>query len=294
MPTSVNDSLPTVDERIVNAAKIIGGSGIRQTVFQRVYFGKQKLKTVKEIAKSTGLQEKVVLGAGKHLADNGVIAQTKIPKKGTAYGKDKFCASHYRKILDYAKKPTKLVKAKRELRGGSVTNININQQGVRIRVKQITCDDVDNFKLVRRINVAVKRKIPEKQFKYGIAKLARQSGDFTDWGGEPNDLYTSKIKIRGQRMPMAFAFKGPATKGKLTPGKLGKNGDQIQRLLASPADVFFVQYHDQIDESVVAQMQKLAVANSVMNNKLVLYGVIDGDDTNRLISAYPKQFKVKD
>jgi hypothetical protein len=93
---------------------------------------------------------------------------------------------------------------------------------------------------------------------------------------------------------MAFAFKGPATKGKLTPGKLGKNGDQIQRLFGSAADVFFVQYHDQIDESVVEQMKRLAIANSVTEDKLVMYGVVDGDDTNRLIAAYPKQFKIKD
>jgi hypothetical protein len=84
------------------------------------------------------------------------------------------------------------------------------------------------------------------------------------------------------------------SKGTLTPGKLGKNGDQIQRLFESPADVFFVQYHGQIDESVVHQMKKMAIANSVMEDKQIWYGVIDGDDTNRLLAAYPKQFKVKD
>ncbi|NGX96094.1 MAG: hypothetical protein G4V63_12980, partial [Candidatus Afipia apatlaquensis] len=80
----------------------------------------------------------------------------------------------------------------------------------------------------------------------------------------------------------------------LTPKKLGKNGDQIQRLFNSPADVFFVQYHDQIDESVVEQMKRFAIANSVTENKLVMFGVIDGDDSNRLIAAYPKQFEIKD
>jgi hypothetical protein len=112
--------------------------------------------------------------------------------------------------------------------------------------------------------------------------------------GEPNDLYTSKIRVHGQRKAMAFAFKGPPTTGKLTPKKLGKNGDQIQRLFNSPADVFIVQYHSQIDESVVEQMKRFAIANSVTENKQVWFGVIDGDDTNRLISAFPKQFKIKD
>ena len=87
---------------------------------------------------------------------------------------------------------------------------------------------------------------------------------------------------------------GPATTGKLTPKKLGKNGDQIQRLFNSPADVFIVQYHSQIDESVVDQMKRFAIANSVTENKQVWFAVIDGDDTNRLISAFPKQFKITD
>jgi len=163
-----------------------------------------------------------------------------------------------------------------------------------IRVKQITCEDLDELAKVRKVKVAVARKIPERKFKYGIAKLAKQSGNFDDWGGEANDLYTSKIHVRGRRYAMAFAFKGPATTGKLTPKKLGKNGDQIQRLFGSPADVFFVQYHDQIDESVVEQMKRFAIAASVTENKLVMFGVIDGDETNRLIAAYPKAFEIKD
>src|SRR6266852_1195312 len=38
----------------------------------------------------------------------------------------------------------------------------------------------------------------------------------------------------------------PATTGPLVPGKMGKNGDQIQRLFGSPAQVFFVQYEEEI------------------------------------------------
>ena len=54
------------------------------------------------------------------------------------------------------------------------------------------------------------------------------------------------------------ALKGPAKKGALVPGMMGKNGDQIQRLFNSSADVFFVQYEGEIAESVVEQMEKLA------------------------------------
>jgi hypothetical protein len=32
----------------------------------------------------------------------------------------------------------------------------------------------------------------------------------------------------------------------------------------------------------------------VTENKQVYFGVIDGDDTNPLLAAYPKQFGIKD
>ena len=40
---------------------------------------------------------------------------------------------------------------------------------------------------------------------------------------------------------------------------MGKNGDQIQRLvLECPADVFLVQYWNAIDDSVLEQLEKFA------------------------------------
>ena len=41
-------------------------------------------------------------------------------------------------------------------------------------------------------------------------------------------------------------------------------------------------------------MKRFAIAYSVTENKQVFFGVIDGDDTDRLIAAFPKAFKVKD
>lgn len=79
----------------------------------------------------------------------------------------------------------------------------------------------------------------------------------------------------------------------MTPAKLGKNGDQIQRLFLSPADVFIVQYHDQIGQAVVEQMKAFATINSVHEGKQVWYGVINGDDTRRLLAAYPNKFGLK-
>jgi len=88
----------------------------------------------------------------------------------------------------------------------------------------------------------------------------------------------------------AFAFKGKGKKGVLKPKDFGKNGDQISRLFQMDAQVFVLQYWGQLDQSVYELMRSLAVARSALNQQRVDFGVVDGDDTQRLISAYPKCF----
>ena len=100
--------------------------------------------------------------------------------------------------------------------------------------------------------------------------------------------------IDGKRRATAFAFKGKATKGILTPKKLGKRGDQIQMLFRAPAEIFLVQYWGQIDESVIEQMKNFAIAKSVLEERRIYYGAIDGKDTLRIIDAYPDYFALSD
>jgi predicted mannosyl-3-phosphoglycerate phosphatase (HAD superfamily) len=84
--------------------------------------------------------------------------------------------------------------------------------------------------------------------------------------------------------------KGKGMKGIMIPGKMGKRGDQVQRLFRSSAEVFLVQYWSQIDESTVELMTNLARSKSAADMKKIYYGVIDGQDTMRLIRAYPECF----
>ena len=71
---------------------------------------------------------------------------------------------------------------------------------------------------------------------------------------------------------------------------MGKNGDQIQRLFRCPADVFIVQYWREIDDSVQEQMIQFAQLRSYFENRTIWYGIIDGDDSNKLMLAYPARF----
>lgn len=51
-----------------------------------------------------------------------------------------------------------------------------------------------------------------------------------------------------------------------------------------------MQYWDQIDESVIDQMADSAKLKSLAGDKKIYYGVIDGQDSNRIIKAYPSVF----
>ena len=172
-------------------------------------------------------------------------------------------------------------------------NVNINLPRQKIKVVNITIDDIKSFKEVRKINDKNLgyTSISEKIFKKGVAKILGEKGDFKDWGGENHDLISTRLYIKDTRKTAAFAFKGPGKKGKLTPGKMGKNGDQIQRLAkCKAADVIMVQYWGQIDDSVIEQLGDLAKIKSYMEDRTIWYGIIDGEDSTRLIKAYPKEF----
>lgn len=131
--------------------------------------------------------------------------------------------------------------------------------------------------------------MPESKIKAGLQKIIGENHTFKDWGGEKNDLYTNKLRYKGKRRTAAFALKGKATKGTLTPSKMGKNGDQIARLVGSTAEMFFVVYHGKIDESVVSQLEAFALGKA-LSGKPIYYATIDGDDLNRLYQAYESYF----
>jgi hypothetical protein len=133
--------------------------------------------------------------------------------------------------------------------------------------------------------------ISEDDFKRGVQSIIGEIGTFKDWGGEKSDLYSTRLRVSGKRRAAAFAFKGPGQKGRLVLGRMGKNGDQALRLFQEEADVFIVQHWREIDSSVIDLMRRLAVAKSATNGQPLWYGVIDGQDSERLRLAYPSKFK---
>lgn len=290
---SVSDSRSNAPEQIEFAVQKIGRSVIRRRVFEEVYRGKKSPKTVEEISEALGVQQKNVLDAGKTLSNNSIIKQVKLDKK-TAYAKDPFFASHKTQILKYVEHPERLKSLstkRRPIVTVKLETINIPRR--LINAKRLFIDDIASLKPTVKIGtapVADLTKISEDKFKKGIQKLIGETGTFTDWGGEINDLLTTRVIFKAQRIQTAFAFKGPGKRGILKPSNFGKNGDQIQRLFKSPADLFIVQYWAQIDLAVIEQVESFSKLKSVMDNQKVFFCIIDGQDTQRIVDSNPMLF----
>jgi len=294
MPISVSDARSNSNDQVAHAVKVLGKSLQRLKVFKAIYRGKKTIKYVFEISQATGMPKKRVLEEGRILADNGIIKQIRQAGQ-TAYEKDRFYAGRKDEILKYVRNPKAFAKLPTKTRPkiDRQGNIVIRFDKKRVHTRHITIEDIDSFSKV--VGIRIERgayvPMPELRFKKGIKKILGETGKFQDWGGERNDLYTTRLRLFKSRMPTAFAFKGKGTSGILTPKKMGAKADQIQRLFKSAAQVFILQYWGQIDESVIEQMIAFAGAKSATEVDTIYYGVIDGDDSNRLIKAYPSAFR---
>lgn len=295
MVQKVADTRANLNENIIHAAKILGRSEDRKAVFSAIYRGRNNHWTATQISKVTGLRRVRVLQEGGKLAGNEIVTQLKVGKD-VAYSKDKTLAHHKAKILRLAGNPKAQSKVPTKQNPKGSTTVHIRLSKATPRPKEITVDDVASFKAVRNVTETIRGlrldKVREDRIKTAFKHVIGETHDFRDWGGERSDLFTTKLRVKSKRQSAAFAFKGKGTTGELTPKKMGKNGDQIERLFTSNASVFFVVYHGKIADSILGQMRAFALGKS-MSGHSVSFGVIDGDDLNRLYQAYPKQFKPK-
>jgi hypothetical protein len=293
MPVNVSDFRANPNENLRHAAQTIGRSKGRRTLFDAIYHGKKKVKTVPDLMARTGLSHKQVLIAGNQLAANQIVEQVKVDGR-VAYKKDETLSHHKKRILDLVDHPEKKDRypTKQEPRVAHQTvTYKVGVARSNPQPQEITVDDIEAFAAVREVasGTVDLSKTRESLVKAFLNRIVGEKDEFTDWGGEKNDIYTSRLRFRGVRRTAAFALKGRATKGTLTPGKMGKNGDQVARLFASEATVFFVVYHSKVDQSIHEQMRAYGIARALTGNR-VYYCVIDGTDLARLAAAYADEF----
>lgn len=291
MPIDVSDSASNPNDQIAHAANVLGRSKHRAAVFAELHRGKKRIKTATEVANRIKLPRKRVLEEGIKLVHKHIVEPTKVNGE-VAYKRRGFYYANKAKILALAANPRKLKQyaTKYTHKGGVVQRITIHKS--LIKTRQITIADIDSFSRSRKVRShASALTMVESTFKKGVQAIIGEGGRFKDWGGETSDLLTTRLKMAGKRTPAAFAFKGKGLRGTLVPGRMGKNGDQIQRLFIEDASVFLVQYGGQIAGSVTQLMAQLAQAKSATTGRRILYGVIDGADSARLVAAYPAKFK---
>jgi hypothetical protein len=288
----VSDSLSNAEEQIERAAKTIGRGTIRPRVFEAIYYHKTRIKTVSAIMRRMGLERMQVLQNGRHLVKNGIAKAAK--KDGeTAYEMIDFYHTHKRRILKYAANPRKLADLPTKRKNSVSVTVEMNGRGAaRPKAVAVTVDDLDSFSAVRAVKPDgyIPDTISEEKFKRGVQAILGERAEWKDWGGELADLVSTRVVYKGARIGAVFAFKGPGQRGPLVPGKMGKNGDQIQRMYILDGRLFVVQYVGEVKPSIYDLMQSLAVAKSAATGDTIYYAVIDGTDSYRLLRAYPTSF----
>lgn len=295
----VNDSQSNRPELITGAVEAIGRSVAKRKVFEAIYKHKKRTRSVAEIAAMTRLGRTRVLQVGGELAGDHIVNQTKKDNR-VAYTQKQFYQRNKRKILKLLDKPGRAsrIPTKRNI------SVSVKATGVKAAkvsqpqalIQHITIDDIDSFAKVRKVRSSAKRlpsAMSERQFNDGVKAIIGEPGTFKDWGGETSDLFSTRIQLKGKRKRVAFGFKGPGLTVALVPSRLGKNGDQMERLFSEPADIFLVQHWRDIMPSVLRMMKVFAVDKAASTAKPVYYGVIDGHDSNRLRLAYPSKFRAR-
>ncbi|MGH6804499.1 MAG: hypothetical protein ACREC3_14205 [Methyloceanibacter sp.] len=297
MSVAVADRSSNKNEQIEQAAELIGRSKTRARIFRAIYTGKRRVKTIDELMAATGLARIAALDAGRALHAADLVHQTRVDSR-TAYEKIPFFQQHRDRILRLAGDPVARASLPTK-RGPHVgtrpvhLSIRLSTPRKTLKARRVSIDDIGSFSRVKqRLDSPPFVKMPETRFKHGVAKVLGERGDFKDWGGELRDLSSTRLVLDGGRRSAAIAFKGPGTSGRLTPAKMGKNGDQILRLARCPAEVFLVQYWGQIDDAILEHLEKLIHLKSVLEGRKLWYGIVDGTDSARLIRAYPQAFGV--
>jgi hypothetical protein len=290
----LGSNLPENLERWSNALK---GLGAKLDVWKVIYSGKRKHWTAKEISsKLKGkISPKRVTEVGKQLLGDGLVDKVR-GSHPIVYEKIDDVHHHKRHILTlvYSKAKREALHTKR-----SRTHVTVNVKHAKVKhdeAVEITIDDIDQFKRARPLNKSNQKPLsplPESRFKRGLQRLFHDHGVHKDHGAEIDDFFTSQLRMEGKRYSAAFALKGPGAGVKiLEPGKWGKQGTQIQRLVQAPARVFLLQSELQIGEYSIDQLKKLTEHKANQENRKLFYGYIDMHDSTRLRRAYPEAFRI--
>lgn len=142
--------------------------------------------------------------------------------------------------------------------------------------------DVDFSSRLTKADLTVLKDVPEETVKRAFAEILGEPDVPKDWGGEQYDLWTTHLFVERQMLTAAVMFKGPAKFSPMTIKSLGEQGDQIDRLADTPADVLVVQHCHSITSRVANMLR--AYASDFRRPRRYL--LIDGYDTIRILRHF--------
>jgi predicted NACHT family NTPase len=158
-------------------------------------------------------------------------------------------------------------------------------------------EDIDSFSRVREVSAPEVAhllqkggylNISEEDVQVALEQILNEPYHKKDWGGEYNDLYSANVIINEMRTASAFLLKGNGLKKRVMEIKdCGQNGDQLVRLIESPALLFVVQFVGNISESVIKDIEG-KVSELRGRGKPAYFCILNGQDTARLLYAYGK------
>jgi len=149
---------------------------------------------------------------------------------------------------------------------------------------------VDEFTLAELptgFRITQMKQYPEMQIKKWLAEIIGEPHVPKDWGGETSDLFSARLHVNGRPQRAAFLLKGPAHFRPMTIAALGKNGDQIDRLLSEPADIFVIQHCHHVTTAVRRMAYNYTFVHSLQHESAT-FMILDGTDTYRLLLARGK------
>jgi hypothetical protein len=295
MTHSVIDVGSNLNENLERWSAALARGGDKLSVFNVVYSSKRKQWTAKEISEELdgAIHPYKVPDVAKKLVGDGILHQvpgawpviyTKIPD-----------IQHYKtRILTLVKNGRKRRALPTKRKPQLSVKVHVSGRPTTLgRAVEITIEDIDQFTRVtkKKKEARLLKPLPEEKFKRGLLRLLGETGEFLDSSIERDDFITNKLTMKGRRHNAAFALKGPGDKVKImNPAKWGKRGNQIQKLVSAPAQVFILQAEKQFDEDSLEQLQNLVEHKAARQHRTLYYGHIDRTDSLRLRGAYPEFF----
>lgn len=154
----------------------------------------------------------------------------------------------------------------------------------------IQMDQIDTFARVAEIPATqVQALCPldllEDDVEQIIANVIGEPFRQLDWGGELDDLFSQSVQLGGRAVRTSFLLKGRGKKAVMKMKDLGRNGDQVTRMMKQPAELFVVQHVNRIDGSVYSHLQDAVVARRAEGHDVV-GSVWDGVTIARLGVAH--------